>query len=293
MAEITTSTIMDLRARTNAGMMDCKRALVETGGNMEEAIKKLRLQGLAIQVKRAEKEANQGIIACAVDADSQATALVEVNCETDFVAKTDGFKAFVDKVASKVLAGDVNVAESMKDDVVGIVASTGENVKIRRVARFVRDGHGVVESYIHMGGKVGVMVEVGCERPESAQSPELRALAHDLALHIAAAAPRWLDASEVPSDVLESEKAIYRQDPKLAGKPEKIVEGALQGKVRKFYGDVCLVDQVFVIDGESRVGKVVEAAGGAVGGFVRYALGEGLAKREEDFAAEVAATAGR
>jgi elongation factor Ts len=279
MAEITTSIITDLRARTNAGMMDCKRALTETNGNMEEAIKILRLKGLAIQVKRADKEANQGIVQAAVKADSSAMALVEVNSETDFVAKTDNFKAFVNAVAAKVLAGDEDVAGSMKDDLVAIVSTTGENVRIRRTARFVRTGNAVIESYIHMGGKVGVLVELDCGKAASAANPAVATLAHDIALQVAAAAPRWLDQTQVPNEILESEKALYRKDPKLEGKPEKIVEGALIGKVRKFYSDVCLVNQVYVKDDKQTVSQVVEAAAKAMGDtiiirrFARFQLG--------------------
>ncbi len=279
MAEITTTVIMELRARTNAGMMDCKRALNETQGNIDEAIKLLRLKGLAIQVKRADKEANQGIVQAAARSDGSAMALVEVNCETDFVAKTEGFKQFVDAVAAKVLAGDEQVAESMKEQLVSIVAATGENVKIRRVARFERAGNGLVESYIHMGGKVGVLVEVSCGKSETMAHPAFAALAHDIALQCAAAAPRWLQADEVPEAILESEKSIYRQDPKLVGKPDKIVENALIGKVRKFYAESCLVNQVFVKDDKRNVTQVVEATAKEVGDelairrFARFQLG--------------------
>ena len=279
MAEITNAIIMDLRARTNAGMMDCKRALAETNGDMEAAIKILRLKGLAIQVKRADKEANQGIVQAAASADGSVKALVEVNSETDFVAKTDGFKAFVDAVAARVLAGDENVAGSLKDELVAIVSTTGENIRIRRTARFARTGNAVIESYIHMGGKVGVLVELACGKAASAADPAVAGLAHDIALQIAAAAPRWLDQTQVPSEIVESEKALYRQDPKLAGKPDKIVENALTGKLRKFYGDVCLVNQVFVKDDKLTVTQVVEATAKAVGDtvaicrFARFQLG--------------------
>jgi elongation factor Ts len=270
---------MELRARTNAGLMDCKRALNETQGNMDEAIKLLRLKGLAIQVKRADKEAKQGIVQSAGRADGSAMALVEVNCETDFVAKTEGFKQFVDAVAAKVLAGDEQVAESMKEELVNIVAATGESVRIRRVARFERAGHGIVESYIHMGGKVGVLVEVSCGKAETMANPAFATLVHDIALQCAAAAPRWLKADEVPADILESEKSLYRQDPKLAGKPAKIVESALIGKVRKFYGESCLVNQVFVKDDKLTITQLVEATAKQVADtmtvrrFARFQLG--------------------
>ncbi|MDD5705608.1 MAG: translation elongation factor Ts [Kiritimatiellae bacterium] len=277
MAEITTSTIMDLRARTNAGMMDCKRALNETKGDMEAAIKLLRLQGLAIQVKRAGKEANQGIVQAAASADGACMALVEVNCETDFVAKTDGFKAFVAAVAAKVLAGDENVAETMKDDLVAIVSSTGENVKIRRVARFVRGGSGLVESYIHMGGKVGVLVEVGCGQAATAQKPVFTTLVHDVALQIAASAPRWLNSAEVPAEVVASEKDLYRKQ--VEGKPANVVEKILEGKIKKFYTEVCLVDQPFVKEPKTSITQVTAAVAKECGDtiaikrFARFQLG--------------------
>ncbi len=279
MAELTTAMITDLRARTNAGMMDCKKALQEANGDMDAAIKLLRERGQAIQVKRAAKEANQGLICAAVSADGQVMALAETNCETDFVAKTDGFKKFAARVADKVLAGDENVAETMKDDLVGIVAATGENVKIRRVARYVLAGAGRLESYIHMGGKVGVLVEVACGKMQTAASPAFAELIHDLALQVAAAAPRWLDGASVPADVIAGEKDIYRTQ--VTGKPANIIEKILDGKIKKFFGEACLVDQVFVKD-ESKsktIAQLVAETGKQVGDtlivrrFVRYQLG--------------------
>ncbi|MEI6211221.1 MAG: translation elongation factor Ts [bacterium] len=279
MAELTTAMITDLRARTNAGMMDCKKALQETSGDMDAAIKLLRERGQAIQVKRAAKEANQGIVSAAAVADGSAMSLAEVNCETDFVAKTDGFKKFVVTVADKVLAGDENVAETMKDDLVGIVAATGENVKIRRVSRFVLSGAGRLESYIHMGGKVGVLVELSCGKAETAGNPAFVELIHDLALQVAAAAPRWLDGAAVPADVIAAEKDIYRTQ--VVGKPENIIEKILDGKIKKFFGEVCLVDQVFVKDEAKKqtISQLVDVTAKKVGDtlairrFVRYQLG--------------------
>lgn len=279
MAELTTAMITDLRARTNAGMMDCKKALQETNGDMDAAIKLLRERGQAIQVKRAAKEANQGIISAAISTDGQTMSLVEINCETDFVAKTDGFKKFVVNVADKVLAGDENVAETMKDDLVGIVAATGENVKIRRVARFSVTGTGRLESYIHMGGKVGVLVELGCGKKETVTNPAFADLIHDLALQAAAAAPRWLDGAAVPADVVNAEKDIYRTQ--VEGKPANIVEKILEGKIKKFFGEVCLVDQVFVKDEAKKltISQLVADTAKKLGDtitvlrFVRYQLG--------------------
>ena len=278
MAEITTATIMDLRARTNAGMMDCKRALTDAQGDMEVAIKLLREKGLAIQIKRASKEANQGIVQAAASDDGRTIALVEVNSETDFVAKTDGFKAFVDAVAARALAGDEQVAESMKEELVAIVAATGENVKIRRVARFVRAGEGMVESYIHMGGKVGVIVEVGCGLAATAANEVFAALVHDIALQVAAAAPRWLVSSEIPVEVVEGEKDIYRTQ--VEGKPAQVIDKILEGKLAKFYGEVCLVNQAFVKEPPKQtVTELVDSVAKALGDkieirrFARFQLG--------------------
>ena len=285
MAEITTALITDLRNRTNAGMMDCKKALIETQGDMDAAIKVLRERGQAIQVKRASKEANQGVVSAAASADGKVLALVEVNCETDFVAKTDNFKKFVASVTAKVLAGGEHVVETMQDDLVGIVAATGENVKIRRVTRYALAGTGCIASYIHMGGKVGVLVEVACAKAETAANPVFADLAHDLSLQIAAAAPRWLKSAEVPADVIAGEKDIFRkqieEQNKEKPKPANILEKILDGKIKKFFGEVCLVDQIFVKDEAKKltIAQLVSATAKKLGDtvsirrFVRYQLG--------------------
>ena len=277
MSEITTALINDLRTRTNAGMMDCKKALIETQGDMDNAIKLLRERGQAIQLKRASKEANQGIVTSAISADGRTMALVEVNCETDFVAKTDNFKKFVDAVAAKILAGDENVAVTMKDDHSAIVAATGENVKIRRTSRFVLTGTGRLESYIHMGGKVGVLIEVASGKADSVAQPAFVDVIHDLALQVAAASPRWLLSTEIPADIIETEKDIYRKQ--VEGKPANVVEKILEGKLKKFYSETCLVDQPFVKEPKMSVTQLLNDAAKKVGDtlvikrFVRYQLG--------------------
>lgn len=285
MADITTALITDLRTRTNAGMMDCKKALLDTNGDMDAAIKILREKGLAIQVKRADKEANQGIIRSAVTADGKAMALAEINSETDFVAKTDGFKTFTEAVVAKVLAGDENVTTTMKDGVVAIVAATGENVKIRRVARYALTGTGRLESYIHMGGKVGVLVEVACGQATTVTNPAFAELVHDLALQIAAAAPRWLTGADVPAKVIADEKEIYRvqvaEQNKDKPKPANIIEKILDGKINKFFGEVCLLDQLFVKDESKKqtITQLINDTAKKVGDtltvkrFVRFQLG--------------------
>jgi len=277
MADITVAAINDLRQRTNAGMMDCKKALIDTQGDMDAAIKILREKGLAIQVKRADKESKEGTIKAIASDDGKTIGMAEVNTETDFVAKTDNFKNFAEAVTRQVLAGAGDLGEAMKEALMTIISQTGENVKIRRTARFVLDGSGQVASYIHMGGKVGVLVEVGCGKSETAQSAAFNELVHDLTLQIAAAAPRWLVPEEIPAEVIEAEKDIYRNQ--IQGKPANIVENILKGKIQKFYSDVCLIHQPFVKEPKQSITDVVKACEKATGDtltikrFVRFQLG--------------------
>jgi len=277
MSDISVAMINDLRQRTNAGMMDCKNALTETKGDMDAAIKILREKGLAIQVKRADKESKQGIIQALASADGTAMAMVEVNTETDFVAKTDNFKNFVNAVAQKTLEVGEDLGDNMKDGLMTIVSQTGENVKIRRVARYVLSGTGKLESYIHMGGKVGVLVEVACTKAETLANAAFLDLVHDLALQVAAAMPRYLVSAEVPADIVEAEKDIYRAQ--VQDKPANIVEGILKGKIQKFYSEVCLMNQPFVKEPKQSITEVVNACAVATGDtitikrFVRFQLG--------------------
>jgi elongation factor Ts len=279
MAEITVATINDLRQRTNAGMMDCKKALIETNGDMDAAIKILREKGLAIQVKRADKESKEGIIKAIVAADGKTIALAEVNTETDFVAKTDNFKNFVTAVTQKVMEKGENIGDSMKDELMTIISQTGENVKVRRTARYELSGTGKIESYIHMGGKVGVIVEVACGKAETATHATFVELVHDLALQIAAAAPRYLVSEEVPADVVEAEKDIYRNQLAEQKKPANIIENILKGKIQKFYSDICLIHQPFVKEPKLSITDIVNACIKATGDtvtikrFVRFQLG--------------------
>jgi elongation factor Ts len=279
MGEITVATINDLRQRTNAGMMDCKKALIETQGDMDAAIKILREKGLAIQVKRADKESKEGIIKAIVAADGKTIAMAEVNTETDFVAKTDNFKNFVAAVTQKVMDQGEELGDSMKDAHMTIVSQTGENVKIRRTARYALSCTGKIESYIHMGGKVGVIVEVACGKPETVNNPVFVELVHDLALQVAAAAPRYLVPEEVPAEIIEAEKDIYRNQLAEQKKPANIMEGILKGKIQKFYGDVCLIHQPFVKEPKQTITDIVNACIKATGDtvtikrFVRFQLG--------------------
>lgn len=284
---ITVAQINDLRQRTNAGMMDCKKALTSTNGDIEAAIKILREKGLAIQIKRANKESKEGAIQAVASADGHAIAMAEVNTETDFVAKTDNFKAFVDAVTKAVLEKGEDLGDSMKNELMTIISQTGENVKIRRTARYVQEGTGAVASYIHMGGKVGVLLEVSCGKPETVGNEAFQTLVHDLTLQIAATAPRYLRSDDVPADVKASEEEVYRNemknDPKFsrmpAEKAEKIMPGILKGKLGKFFSMVCLLDQPFVKEPKQTVTDVIKACEKATGDtvtvkrYVRFQLG--------------------
>lgn len=274
---VTAAQVKELRDATNVSMMECKKALEDCNGNMEEAFKVLRERGMAVAAKRADKEANQGIIAAASSADGKTIAMVEVNCETDFAARNDSFKAFVEEVAQKALETDEPLSDVLADELIKKVASIGENLKIRRNARYQLDGNGLLGSYIHMGGKVGVLIEVSCQKEASVQSPAFAELVKDLTLHIAAASPAYLTSDEVPADVLEEERKIYAKQ--VEGKPENIVDKIVDGKIRKFYSDVCLVDQPFVKEPKMSVTDLTTSVGKelddtfTIRRFDRYQLG--------------------
>ena len=283
MAAITVALINELRQLTNAGMMDCKKALIDTDGDMNAAVKVLREKGLAIQVKRADKESKEGIINAVSTPDGKAFALAEVNTETDFVAKTDNFKNFAALVAKTALetgkACPEALADILKEQLMTIVSQTGENVKVRRAAYYAQAENASIESYIHMGGKVGVLVEASAGKAETLATPEFKELIHDVALQIAAAAPRYLTSAEVPEDAVEAEKEIARNSDRFKGKPANIVESALKGIVNKFYSEVCLINQPFVKEPKQSITDIVNAAAKATGDtititrFTRFQLG--------------------
>ncbi|MDE2352568.1 MAG: elongation factor Ts [Alphaproteobacteria bacterium] len=308
MANITASMVKDLRDKTGAGMMDCKAALGETSGDMEAAIDWLRTKGLAKAAKKAGRVAAEGLIGVAVDA--HAGALVEVNSETDFVARNEEFKGFVRRAAElaleaggdaeKLLAAPVEAGgASVSDTLTALVAKIGENMSVRRAAALAVEP-GVVVSYVHNAaspelGKIGVLVAL----KSSADAEKLTALGKQIAMHIAATAPIALSPEHVPADVAARERAIYAEQARESGKPENIIEKMVEGRMRKFYEESVLLQQVFVIDGETPVGKVVEKAAKDLGapveivGFLRFAVGEGIEKADADFADEVKAMAGR
>ena len=304
---ITAAMVKELREMTNAGMMDCKKALKETDGDMAKAADYLREKGLAAAAKKASRIAAEGLVGSYYCEKCNTAALVEVNCETDFVAKTDEFKALVEDICIQVISADPadvdallaskfvkDETQTIADLITAKVATIGEKITVRRFTRYAAAENGMVDTYIHMGGKVGVIVELSCAEKTEA----LNEVAHDIALQIAAAspvAPEYVRRSEVRADHLEHEKEILAAQARNEGKPEKIIEKMVIGRVNKFYQEVCLLEQPFVKDPDMNVEKMIaaKAKGADVVRFVRYKMGEGLEKRVDDLAAEVAAqTAG-
>ena len=278
MAEITSVMVQELREATNVGMMECKRALVEAGGDRAKAIKLLRERGMAIAAKKASRATNQGLIASVLAGGGKIGSLIEVNCETDFVAKNENFQSFVKRLAEKATTLDGSLADAVRDEVATKVTETGENIVVRRSLRYVRQGEGLIVSYIHLGGKVGVLLEVGCEKQGTADNESFKELARDLTLHIAACSPKYLVRAEVPADVLAAEREIYAKQ--VENKPKPIIEKIVDGKVNKFYSQVCLMEQLFVRDQETVIAKLLETKGKALGDtlkirrFTRFQLGE-------------------
>ncbi|MBQ4440369.1 MAG: translation elongation factor Ts [Kiritimatiellae bacterium] len=279
---ITIQQIKELREATAAGMGACKEALTATNGNMEEAVKYLREKGLAVAAKRVDKESKQGIIALAEAADKKAMALAEVNCETDFVAKTEAFVKFVDDAAKAALEGK-DIETTLGDDYKMLLTKTGENVKIRRSERYVLEGTGILSGYIHMGGKIGVLVELETPCDKCAASAELAEAAHMICLQIAANAPKYIKPEDVPQSEIDAEleiklNALKEQKGKLP--PEQALVGIKKGMAAKYCTQICLVKQDYVADGDITVEKYLDGVSKACGGapitvkrFVRMQLG--------------------
>jgi elongation factor Ts len=301
MPEITAALVKDLREKTGAGMMDCKKALTESSGDMEAAVDWLRTKGLAAAAKKSGRVAAEGLIGV-ISAPGRA-AMVEVNAETDFVARNDTFQGFVEAVAGIALkiGEDVDAIKAapfpgsgrtVAEELTHLVATIGENMNIRR-ARVLSVGSGVVASYVHNTlrpglGKIGVLVAV----EGTGEMAALETLGRQVGMHIAASTPEAIDVDSVDPAALAREKAVLVEQARQSGRPENIIEKMVEGRIRKYYEEVVLLEQVWVHDGESRVRAVVKKAGVTLTGFVRFALGEGIEKPKDDFAAEVAATAG-
>lgn len=306
MAKITAGMVKDLRDKTGAGMMDCKSALAETNGDMEAAIDWLRKKGISKAAKKAGRAAAEGLVGVAVGND--VGALVEVNAETDFVARNEEFKGFVKSAAQLALEesgdldrlltrkiGNATVQQTLTD----MVAKIGENMSVRRTIALAVDP-GVVSAYVHNAsspelGKIGVLVALR----STADKAKLNSLGKQIAMHVAAAAPLALTPAHLPKEVVDRERAIQTEIAKQSGKPDNVIEKMMEGRMRKFYEETVLLQQTFVIDGETRIDKVIEKASKDLGapveiaGFVRFQVGEGMEKTDSDFADEVAKMAGR
>lgn len=288
---ITASMVKELREKTGAGMLDCKKALMETNGDMEKAIDYLREKGIASAAKKAGRIAAEGLVA--VKAEGNKAVIVEVNSETDFVAKNEQFQTLVKNLADHILANTpANVEEALAQKFNGedktveeyinsSIATIGEKISLRRFAVVEKGDNAVFGTYLHMGGRIGVITVL-----EGTNDAEL---AKDIAMHVAAINPSYVSHEEVPSEELEREKEVLKQQALNEGKPENIVAKIVEGRLGKFYERVCLLDQPFVKDGDQKVGKYVESKGASVKSFIRYEVGEGLEKREDNFADEVKA----
>ena len=301
MAEITASLVKALRDKTGAGMMDCKRALNETVGDLEAAVDWLRKKGLSAAAKKSGRVAAEGLIGVA-SAPGRA-AMVEVNAETDFVARNEQFQALVETVATVALEVGEDVeairnapypgtGRTVADELTHLVATIGENMTIRR-ARVLSAGSGAVATYVHNVlrpglGKIGVLVAVS----GSSELDALETLGRQVGMHVAAARPEFLTTDSVDPAALERERDVLAEQARQSGKPDNVVEKMVEGRIRKYYEEVVLLEQVWVIDGESRVKAVVKKAGAELLGFARFQLGEGIEKQADDFAAEVAKVSG-
>ena len=292
---ITAQQVKELREKTGAGMMDCKKVLTETDGDFEKAIELLRERGIAKAAKKSDRIAAEGLVTTYVSEDGKVGAAVEVNAETDFVAKNEEFRSFVADVAKQValkapatvedLLNQPSIAEEGKtvgEVLTGKIATIGENMSIRRFERFETEN--MIESYIHGDGKIAVLVEM-----ENATAE----LAKDVCMQIAAARPEYLDRESVPAERVEKEMEILKAQAMNEGKPAEIAEKVVMGRIGKFYGEICLVEQDFVKDPDIKVGKLVESKGAKIVRFARFEKGEGLEKREENFAEEVAKQMGK
>ncbi|MFP6900728.1 MAG: translation elongation factor Ts [Opitutales bacterium] len=271
MAEITTKQVAELRAKTGAGLIDCKRALTESGGDSESAIDILRKKGVATAAKKAGREAGEGIIAQCLSEDGRSGVLVEVNCETDFVAKNEEFQAFAAEIAAPLLNDPNADLEEMR---ASQVAKTGENIKIARSELLSVKGHGVVQSYVHTGAKVAVLLSVTCDSEDQANQDESKLLAKDLCMQVAATNPLCVCREEMSPDLIEKEKEIA--EAQTEGKPPQAVEKIIAGKLDKFYATNCLLEQSFVKNPDQTISELIQSHGSgvSVNSFARFQIGE-------------------
>lgn len=298
---ITAQMVKELRERTGAGMMDCKKALNEVNGDTEKAIELLREKGLAAAAKKAGRVAAEGLVKTYISENGKVASIVEVNCETDFVSANEAFVELADNAAKQAANSNAKTVEELveekyiadenitvKDAVTALIAKLGENMAVRRFEKLVVE-NGTIESYIHGGGRIGVLVKVECEK----ESPVLKEVARDVAMQVAATNPLFLNRDAVDNESLEKEKEIYRVQALNEGKPEKIVEKMVVGRVQKYYKENCLVEQVWVRNPDLTIEKYLQEKSKEVGApitiaaYARFEKGEGIEKKEENFAEEV------
>jgi elongation factor Ts len=301
MAGFTAKDVKELREKTGAGMMDCKKALTENNGDIEQAVDFLRAKGLAAAAKKASRIAAEGLIGAVVE--GNVGAVVEINCETDFVAKNDDFKSFVNTIANHLVTSTASDVEALKNEKIGsntvaeivqeLTLKIGEKIDIRRFSKRTLSGEGKIGSYVH-GGKLGVLVEVATDNAEVAKKDEFLELVNDLCLHTAASDPKFLKADEIDEDFKKREAEVYEAQLKEQGKPENMIPNIIKGKLNKLASEVCLLEQKFVKNPDltiSKLVKEVEAKVGAsitINGFSKLNLGEGIEKKEDNLADEVA-----
>lgn len=299
---ITAEMVKELRERTGAGMMDCKKALSNADGDMDKAIEILREKGLAAAAKKAGRIASEGLVETYITEDNTRGAVIEVNCETDFVAKNEDFIAFAKNIAKQAALSNAANVEALleekyidsdatvRETLTGLIARIGENMNLRRFERFVKEEKGKIKDYIHGGGRIGVMVSLSCEKEEG-----LDELAKDIAMQVAAANPQYISRDQVTADVIEKEKEIYKVQAMNEGKPENIAEKMVQGRLQKFFKEVCILEQLWIRNGDYTIQKLLDEKSKEVGApiaikqFARFEKGEGIEKKVEDFAAEVQA----
>lgn len=302
---ISAKVVKELREMTGAGMMECKKALTKTDGDIEKAVEFLREKGLASAAKKAGRVAAEGLVKTYVTEDGKNASIVEVNCETDFVALNEQFVQFTENLAKFVITSSATTVEELlaekfdgektvQETLTNLIATLGENMTVRRFKKFSVE-KGAIQGYVHGGGRIGVIVEAVCDT----ESPVVTEVAKELCMQVAAANPLFLSEADVDQQSIEKEKEIYRVQALNEGKPEKIVEKMVEGRIKKYYKEVCLLDQPWVKDGDKSISKLVAEKSNEVGSeitiksFVRFERGEGIEKVVEDFATEVAKQMGK
>lgn len=303
MANFTSKDVMKLREQTGVGMMDCKKALVETDGNFEEAVKYLREKGMASAAKKAGRIAAEGLVKCVVAPDKKSAVAVEINCETDFVARSEQFIALITNIANHILQSNALSVEQVLVEpyyadtsktinvlIAEATAAIGEKISLRRFTKYVQTNNGLIASYIHMGGKIGVL----CQIETSGSGEALNELAANLCMQIAASKPQVVNQEDVDQSQLDSEREILTAQAKNEGKPDAVIAKMVEGRLHKFYKEVCLLEQEYVRDSALSVKQVVAACEKSIGAdivvekFVRYEMGEGIEKRHDNFVEEIA-----